>query len=353
MVSNAFNLANVAPNTSNSNVSVTGFNANVAVGQYINAANVQVTNAILFADGSQLTSAVNSMSIYDYTGDGVTTSFSTGNYSASTTLNTQIFIGGVYQRKNQYTWTGTNITFNTPPPNGANIEIELSNLPNTLNVPATGSVYPSTLSTGGPSWDITGNLTATGNLFATSYRLTTNGPVTGNGLFLVNSNTLMLATGGSNAMVLDAAQRVGVGTAIPGNYGAKINTLANDNAYGYIASGANGLIRIAGYATATQGAVIDSVNTNQNAGSNLSLMTNNVERLRVTNTGNVIIGNLTVSSALASNAFVAGNGLFFNSANINANAAVTATFNALSVGPIYMAPNVNVTVAAGQRWVIL
>jgi hypothetical protein len=342
MVSNAFNLANVAPNTSNSNVSVTGFNSNVAVGQYINAANVQVTNAILFADGSQLTSAVNSMSIYDYTGDGVTTSFSTGNYSASTTLNTQIFIGGVYQRKNQYTWTGTNITFNTPPPNGANIEIELSNLPNTLNVPATGSVYPATLSTGGPSWDITGNLTATGNVFATSYRLTTNGPVTGNGLFLVGTNTLSLATGSSNALVIDSGQRIGVGTAIPGNYGAKINTLANDNAYGYIASGASGLIRIAGYTTTTQGAVIDSTNIGQTAAGNLSLMTNNVERLRVTNTGNVV-----------ANSFVAGNGLFFNSANINLSANVTSGVNALSVGPMYMAPGVSVTVAPGQRWVIL
>ena len=86
MVSNAFNLANVAVNTANSNASVTGFTANVAVGQYINAANLQVSNAILFADGSQLNSATNSMSIYDYTGDGVTTTFSTGNYSATTTV---------------------------------------------------------------------------------------------------------------------------------------------------------------------------------------------------------------------------------------------------------------------------
>ena len=51
MVSNAFNLANVAVNTANSNASVTGFTANVAVGNFVNAANVQVTNSVLFSDG--------------------------------------------------------------------------------------------------------------------------------------------------------------------------------------------------------------------------------------------------------------------------------------------------------------
>ena len=293
MVSNAFNLANVAVNTANSNASVTGFTANVAVGQYINAANLQVSNAILFADGSQLNSATNSMSIYDYTGDGVTTTFSTGNYSATTTLNTQIFIGGIYQRKNQYAWTGTNIVFTAPPPNGANIEIELSNLPPTLNVPANGSVYPISLSTGGPSWDATGNLTVTGNVTAVSYRVTGSPPIAGTGLFGFGTNTLVLATGSSNAMVIDSGQRIGVGTSVPANYGAKINTLAADNAYGLIASSASGLIRIAGYSTTTQGAVIDSTNTNQSAAGNLSLMTNNVERLRVDVTGNVTVkGNL-------------------------------------------------------------
>jgi len=312
MVSNAFNLANVAPNTANSNVSVTGFTANVAVGQYINAANLQVSNAILFADGSQLTSATNSMSIYDYVGDGVTTSFSTGNYNASTTLNTQIFIGGVYQRKNQYSWTGTNIVFTAPPPNGANIEIELSNLPTTLNVPANGSVYPVSLSTGGPSWDATGNLTVTGNLTAQSYKVTGSPPILGTGLFAFGSSALSLATGNSNAMVIDSGQRIGVGTSVPANYGAKINTLAADNAYGLIASSASGLIRIAGYSTTTQGAIIDSTNTGQNAAGNLSLMTNNVEKLRVDTVGNVTV---------KSNLIVTGNVLYTNnSLTVNAKA---------------------------------
>jgi hypothetical protein len=168
MVSNAFNLANVAVNTANSNVAVTGFTANVAVGQYLNAANVQVSNAVLFNDGSSLTGGASSMSIFDYTGDGVTTNFSTGNYSATSVNNTWVYIGGVYQRKNQYSWTGTTIAFNQAPPNGANIEVQLTTYSVPISTPAPGSVYPVSLSQGGPSWTTSGNFSVTGNVYSAS-----------------------------------------------------------------------------------------------------------------------------------------------------------------------------------------
>jgi len=167
MVSNAFNLANVAVNTSNSNTAVSGFTANVAVGQYLNAANVTVANSVLFSDGSSLSGSASSMSIFDYTGDGVTTNFSTGNYSATTVNNTWVYIGGVYQRKNQYSWTGTTLTFNQAPPNGANIEVQLSTYNMPIAVPNDGSVTPAKLSTGGPSWNTGGNLTVSGNVYST------------------------------------------------------------------------------------------------------------------------------------------------------------------------------------------
>jgi len=125
--------------------------------------NAVLSGALYWSDGSSMTSAGNGFSVFDYTGDGVTTSFSTGNYQG-VTIGTNVYIQGVYQRKNQYSWVGSNIIFTTPPPPGTAIEIVLVNNVNSMSVPANGSVAPVALSSGGPSWDPQGNVTVGSNL---------------------------------------------------------------------------------------------------------------------------------------------------------------------------------------------
>ena len=140
--------------------------ANIGVANIasVSFTNLSVGNAITFGDGTVLQTAASSVSVYNYTGNGVTTTFATGNQSATSVNATMVFIGGVYQRKNQYTWIGTNIIFNAAPPVATNIEIQVSTAATNILVPNDASVTPAKLSTGGPSWDVYGNLTVSSNL---------------------------------------------------------------------------------------------------------------------------------------------------------------------------------------------
>lgn len=63
-----------------------------------------------------------SVSVQDHTGDGVTVTFGMG-ASPSTINATNVYIDGVYQEKDTYTISGTNLTFSEAPPLNAGIEI--------------------------------------------------------------------------------------------------------------------------------------------------------------------------------------------------------------------------------------
>ena len=57
-----------------------------------------------------------------YTGDGSDTTFDTTT-TISSENNVQIYLDGVYQSKDNYTTSGSTVTFSTAPPNGASIEL--------------------------------------------------------------------------------------------------------------------------------------------------------------------------------------------------------------------------------------
>ena len=169
----AYGLSNYALTVQNSTANSTVFSNSITggteftidgQGNITSTGNTIVGRSLVFSDGSVLSTASGASAVFDYTGDGVTTAFSTGNYSATSTLNTNVFISGVYQRKNQYTWSGTTITFTQPPPAGLSIEINIQTINTVITVPSAGTVTPSTLSTGGPSWDTFGNVTVSSNL---------------------------------------------------------------------------------------------------------------------------------------------------------------------------------------------
>jgi len=100
---------------------------------------------------------------------------------------------------------------------------------------------------------------------------------------------------------------------------------------------------------ATAYALVGAGNANVQTLSNaISFQTPAGEQLRVS-TGNVFVTN----GVIAAPAHVATNGLIVTNANINSNYTSPAGMNMLSVGPVTIASNVNVTVATGQRWLIL
>jgi|APCry1669190646_1035306.scaffolds.fasta_scaffold01944_6 hypothetical protein len=304
-VTQAFNLANLALSAGGgSNVNVAVFSGNVSTVNYMNANNISVNStmssfnvnvgdAINFSDGSSIISNASALTLFDYTGDGVTTTFSTGNYYGSSTINTNVYMGGLYQRKSQYSWVGTNIIFNNAPPNGVNVEIQVNTLTYAIATPSTGSVTPSTLSTGGPSWDQTGNLTVTGNIKAASVQLTSVVPVTGTGVFLTAANTLSLVTNSAASMTIGSTGNVTANYSIlVGNAGTQLLAPITDNA-------------------ATPGfAWVGDYNTGMSHPSNgqLAFGTLGLERIRIDNNGNVGIGTTQSSNTLtvSGNANVTG-----------------------------------------------
>ena len=93
-------------------------------------------------------------------------------------------------------------------------------------------------------------------------------------------------------------------------------------------------------------------------GASISNGTSNVNI--ATSGGNVTVGvagtaNVATFTTTGVSAPViqATNGILVNSGNITANYTIAAGTNGFSVGPITTANNISVTVAAGQRWVII
>ena len=99
-------------------------------------------NQILKTDGSGALSFVNptvtSIAVENESGNGSTTAF-TLSADPGTENNTQVYIDGVYQFKNTYTVSGTTLTFDTAPANGASIEI-IAITAGSVNVPTDDSV---------------------------------------------------------------------------------------------------------------------------------------------------------------------------------------------------------------------
>ena len=136
--------------------------------------------------------------LYNVTVDTFTGAGSAGPFTLTGTPGskqaTLVYVGGVYQEKSTYTLSGTSLTLGDPVPTGTVVEVAYGT-PLTIGTPADGTVTtvkivdaavttakiadtnvttakiadanvtPAKLSTGGPSWDSSGNVTgADGNL---------------------------------------------------------------------------------------------------------------------------------------------------------------------------------------------
>ena len=102
-----------------------------------------------------------SQNFHAFSGDGSTTAF-TLSVTPLSENDVFVFSDGVYQEKSEFSVSGTTLTFGSAPANGASLEVLVPTL-NQINVPAAGSVVPASLSTGGPGWDTSGNVTINTN----------------------------------------------------------------------------------------------------------------------------------------------------------------------------------------------
>jgi hypothetical protein len=90
----------------------------------------------------------------------------------------------------------------------------------------------------------------------------------------------------------------------------------------------------------------------QGTAGNVSIFSN-ANSVSTTTGALTVAGGLGVGGNITAPVHVATNGLIVTNANINTSYTSPAGMNMLSVGPVTVASNVTVTVATGQRWLIL
>lgn len=102
-----------------------------------------------------------------FSGNAATTAFTLTN-TPGAIGNCEVFIAGVRQRPvTDYTLSGVTLTFVAAPPTGTNNILVRWGTTLGIGIPNDGSVTPAKMSTGAPSWDASGNLTAGGGVTAT------------------------------------------------------------------------------------------------------------------------------------------------------------------------------------------
>ena len=85
---------------------------------------LQTSAAVLVATYDNITSGGGVPAISNFTGDGTTVSFNLGNATNENTTN--VYINGVYQQKNTYALSGSNLVFSTAPPTTSSIEVSFT-----------------------------------------------------------------------------------------------------------------------------------------------------------------------------------------------------------------------------------
>lgn len=115
-----------------------------------------------------------------FNGNGSTTAFTLSRPVASV-AQVQAVVENVPQNPGDaFTVSGNTVTFTSAPPSGtSNIYIYYTSPITQVTVPSQGTVFPSSMSTGGPSWDTAGTLSsvavrATNGIISDAYTISTN-----------------------------------------------------------------------------------------------------------------------------------------------------------------------------------
>ena len=100
---------------------------NIAGGVYDSSEDIGSSGQVLSSTGSGINwidanSAASVVYQDGFTGNGSATAFTLAN-SIDNENKTQVYIDGVYQHKDNYSLSGTTLTFSTAPPNTSDIEV--------------------------------------------------------------------------------------------------------------------------------------------------------------------------------------------------------------------------------------
>jgi hypothetical protein len=151
--------------------------------------------------------------------NGSTTTFTTQvggqNVTAGSAQSILVSLGGVIQSPGtNYSVSTNSITFVTAPAAGLSFfAILLGEAVNT-GTPSDGTVTPAKLSTGGPSWNSTGNVVLQTAGTTAAPALQTTGD-TNTGIYFPAADTIGFVEGGVEVMRIDSSGRVGIGTTSP------------------------------------------------------------------------------------------------------------------------------------------
>jgi len=230
-----------------------------------------------------------------FNGNGSTTAFTLSRPVASV-AQVQAVISNVPQNPGTaYTVSGNTITFTSAPPSGTqNIYVYYTSPITQVIAPGQGTVAPTSLSQGGPSWDTSGNVTLTGNI-----RLN-NGTADGAQVSLASSGysdwnidnysgNFRWYYNATEYMRLDASGNLGVGTTSP-SYRLQVETAsATGNIVGYFRQGSGAVASILSTTDLVgfgNGATAGETRIYADGGSGfVTLRTNSTERARINSSG--------------------------------------------------------------------
>jgi len=250
-----------------------------------------------------------------FSGNGSTVAFTLSRPVASV-AQVQATISNVPQNPSSaFSVSNNTITFTSAPPSGTNnIYVYYTSPITQVIAPSQGTVSPTSLSTGGPYWDTSGNVgigtsspsvkldvvgSTTSGLRLRSSSGATNGFNIYNNsgtdtAYLMNfyGGPLVFGTSNTERMRIDSSGNVGIGTSSPNilslNRALTLNSTSNQQGIEFAVNGTvKGLIQSNGDTEFIVGAF---------AAIPLTLRTGNTERARIDTSGNLLVG--TTSAAL-------------------------------------------------------
>jgi len=154
-------------------------------------------------------------------------------------------------------------------------------------------------------------------------------------------------TNAGRGLVISSDRKVGLGTDAPGS---KLTILQpSDNYFGGLEirnSGDNSSIFI--YQDVNRDTNFDS-----GSAGDQRFITGNTERIRIQNNGDVGIGTDAPTTKVDVDGNIRTNGLFINSGTISNSTTLASGDNAMSAGPVTVAPGVVITLDPNARWVVV
>lgn len=265
-----------------------------------------------------------------FTGNGVQTAFVLSTIPESID-STFVNIDGVNQLRNAYTVSGSTLTFTAAPDVGAEIEVTIiQSVTNGYSDLETRNYTGNGVQT---TFTVTSGVTSTGLLVTENGVLQT--PETD---YTVSGANLVFVTAPASGVNIQVRE---LQTSIPAPVGeglvysrSSVTATAGQTSFavaysvGYLQVYFNGVLLNAADYVATTGSTI-ILNDAAAAGDLLEVITYNVVPFNQIQTAT------------------------FNSTTLTSNMAITAGYSAVSVGPLTVADGVTISIAAGQKWVIL